>query len=292
MAHVDTPRVLKSPDAPPAASGVARYRVVEYDSSRDKGLKDLLVGLQRADMWLFLGIHDIRQRYRRSFLGPFWITIVLGVQVLGIGFLYAGLLQQDLSTFLPYLAAGLTVWAFISGLTLEGANVFINSAASIRSVVAPISVQLFRIITQHLLIFAHNVLLVFAVQLVYLNNPGLGVFLAIPGLALCAMNVGWVVLLLAAASARFRDIPLIVTSLITLMLIMTPVFWHPSMLGRSTLLVQLNPLFYLVEVARGPLIGAEVPLNTWAGLAIAAVLGWIVAGLVYDRVQGRVPFWV
>ena len=34
-----------------------------------------------------VGLFDIRKRYRRSVLGPFWITISLGAFILGLGFI-------------------------------------------------------------------------------------------------------------------------------------------------------------------------------------------------------------
>ena len=36
-------------------------------------------GARAWQSWGILGWHDIRQRYRRSTLGPFWITIAMGV---------------------------------------------------------------------------------------------------------------------------------------------------------------------------------------------------------------------
>lgn len=269
-----------------------RCAATVFDSRQDKGREDLIAGLRRADMWTFLALHEIRQRYRRSFLGPLWITAVLGAQVGGMGLVYAGLLQQDVSRFLPYLAASLTVWAIIAGLLVEGANVFIYSAASIRSVVAPISTHVFRLLTQHVIIFAHNLLLVALVYIGFGYNPGWEVFLTIPGFVLLLLNLSWIVLLLGMAGARFRDIPLIVNSLILLLFIMTPVLWQPDMLSRSQFIVDLNPIYHLLEVVRGPLVGRPAGLFSWLGVGVSGVLGWTVAIAIYNRAHPRVPFWV
>ena len=40
---------------------------------------DLTRGAQQRELWFKLGLQDIKQRYRRSVLGPFWITIATGV---------------------------------------------------------------------------------------------------------------------------------------------------------------------------------------------------------------------
>jgi ABC-2 type transport system permease protein len=263
-----------------------------FDSRKDRGFHDLIVGLQRADMWTLLAMHDVKQRYRRSFLGMFWITAVLGAQVAGIGLVYSGLFNQDISTFLPYLAAGLTAWTLISGILIEGATVFISAAANIRSVVAPISIHVFRCITQHAIIFAHNLLLVAFVAIIFSSNPGFGLVMIIPGFILAVLNLTWVAMLLGMAGARYRDVPLIVASLITLLFILTPVFWRPGMLTRLRYVVDYNPFYYLIEVIRGPLLGTPVPLSTWIGLTLAAVAGWALVIAIYNRMHQRIPFWV
>ncbi|WP_246149434.1 hypothetical protein [Skermanella pratensis] len=51
-----------------------------------------------------LGWLDIRQRYRRSVLGAFWLTISMGIMVMALGTLYASLFRMDTSDFIPFIA--------------------------------------------------------------------------------------------------------------------------------------------------------------------------------------------
>src|SRR5262249_35602544 len=46
---------------------------------------DLIDGFRRRELWLHLGWQDIKQRYRRSVLGPFWITIATGTTAVAMG---------------------------------------------------------------------------------------------------------------------------------------------------------------------------------------------------------------
>ena len=46
---------------------------------------DLTAGFRRHELWLHLGWQDIKQRYRRSVLGPFWITIATGTTAVAMG---------------------------------------------------------------------------------------------------------------------------------------------------------------------------------------------------------------
>ena len=52
---------------------------------------DLVDGFASRELWLHLGWQDIKQRYRRSVLGPIWITIATGTTAVAMGRLYSKL---------------------------------------------------------------------------------------------------------------------------------------------------------------------------------------------------------
>jgi len=86
--------------------------------------RDIVDGVRAYPVWSTLGWQDIRQRYRRSALGPFWITLTMLVTIAGMGPLYGALLKQDVHDFVPYLALGIITWGLISTLILEGGGSF------------------------------------------------------------------------------------------------------------------------------------------------------------------------
>ena len=45
------------------------------------GWRDILAALKSYELAGVLGWQDIRQRYRRSSLGPFWLTLSMGVLI-------------------------------------------------------------------------------------------------------------------------------------------------------------------------------------------------------------------
>jgi ABC-type polysaccharide/polyol phosphate export permease len=47
--------------------------------------------LANWQLWSMLGWNDIHQRYRRSALGPFWITISMAIFIVLLGFIYSKL---------------------------------------------------------------------------------------------------------------------------------------------------------------------------------------------------------
>src|SRR5579862_3873367 len=179
-----------------------------------QALADLTVGARDWEVWGYLGWHDIRQRYRRSTLGPFWITITMGVSVGSLALIFGRLWGQSMDQFLPYFAIGNILWALLSGTVMDGCLAFIAAEGVIKHVRQPLSISLLRIAWRNLIIFAHNIWIFVLVVLIFRTWPGGVVVLAFPGLLLFMVNAVWMALLLAIVSTRFRDIPPVVTSLL------------------------------------------------------------------------------
>jgi ABC-type polysaccharide/polyol phosphate export permease len=254
---------------------------------------DILDGLRRADLWVFMGWHDVRQRYRRSTLGPFWITLATVIFIGLMTLVYSGLFNQSIADFLPLVGTGLIVWTLIAGCIGEGTNVFISAATVIKQIAAPLPVHVFRLLWQQFIYFLHNVVVLVVIVLavgVPVNGATLLVF---PALALVMLNMCWMVLLLGSLGARYRDVPTTVQSFLPALFIVTPVMWQVSYLppGRQWV-AYANPLTYLIEVVRLPVLGIAPSANVWGACLAMAAVGWLLAMYVYGRARTRVAYWL
>jgi homopolymeric O-antigen transport system permease protein len=268
----------------PAPTSMTRLRLA-------RARADLGEGLGRWELWGTLGWHDIRQRYRRSTLGPFWLTISMGVMVGALGFVYAGLFGHSLADYLPSLALGLIVWSFISTPILEGCNIFIGSEGVIRQVRAPLSVHVFRMMWRNIIVLAHNMVIYVVLVIAFGIRPGTAALHAIPGLFILCLNGLWIGLLLGLLSARFRDIPYMITSVIQILFLLTPILWSADQIDNK-LIVDLNPFYHLIEVVRAPLMGSVPSLETWAAALGVVALGWLVALVFFVRFRERIAYWI
>ncbi|HEY6422232.1 MAG TPA: ABC transporter permease [Pseudonocardiaceae bacterium] len=268
--------------------------------SWSRAFDDLAAGWRQRRLWGHLGWQDIKQGYRRSVIGPLWITISLAVQAVGMGILYSALFGQTIDFFLPYLAVGLIIWQFISSCINEGAEVFIRNEGLIKHLPAPLSVHIFRLVWRQLLFFGHNALVWVALILIFRRPLGWSSLTAIPALALIVLNGIWVAMLIGVIATRYRDIPPVTGSIVTLMFFMTPIVWDYEQLRGSqspqiaerARLAELNPFLHYVEILRRPMIGESFELRHWVvTLAITAV-GWTVALVVLRNYRARVSYWV
>jgi ABC-2 type transport system permease protein/lipopolysaccharide transport system permease protein len=255
-------------------------------------VRDIVDGARLWYVWGTLGWHDIRQRYRRSKIGPFWLTISMGVMIGALGGLYAGLFKADVAKYLPYVAVGFVVWGFISGLINDGCNAFIEGQGSIKQVRLPLSVYVYRVVWRNMIIFGHNLLIVVVVALVFAIRPGWTALLAVPAIVILCLNGVWAGLLLGLLSARFRDVPQIVTNAVQVVFFLTPIIWQPELLPGRALVVTFNPFFHAVEIVRAPLLGAPPPLLSWLAMLAATFVGAAVALAMYVRYRRRIAYWI
>ena len=255
-------------------------------------LADIVDGARAVYLWRMLGWQDVRQRYRRSKLGPFWLTISMGVLVTTLGVLYAALFKIDVADYLPFVAIGFIVWGLISGLINDGCAAFIGAQSIIKQVNLPLSIHVYRVVWRNCINFAHNFVIFIVVALAFAIWPGWIGLLALPGLALICLNGVWVGLLLGLVSARFRDVPQIMASIVQVAFFLTPIIWKPELLPDRALIITLNPFFHSLELVRAPLLGqAPEPISWIETLGITA-LGWLVTLLMYRRYRWRIVYWV
>jgi ABC-type polysaccharide/polyol phosphate export permease len=255
--------------------------------------RDMTDAVRQPQLWLLLGWQDIKQRYRRSILGPFWLTISTAVMVVALGLLYAAIFQSPLDKYLPYLATGLVIWMFLSGTVSEGCQTFIASDGIIKQVRAPFLAHVLRVIWRNLIILGHNLIIVLAVIVIFPPDAQpIAFLLVVPAVFLLVLNAGWVVLSLGMFSARFRDVPPIVMNVMQLLFFLTPIIWDVTALPGRESFVYWNPLYHFVEVLRAPLLGGVPTAATWTTMAVACLFGWFATFLLFRRYRSRIAYWL
>lgn len=240
----------------------------------------------------YLAWSDTKARYKKSVIGPFWPTLTNVFGILGLGLVWGHLLQQDMDTFIPQLTVGLITWQLIAGVLTEAPSTFSRQAGMIRNVAIPSWFFAVRALSKHLINLMHNVVIVVAVMLYYRVPLTEHTWLVLPGLLLVILNLYWLLHGLGLAGARFRDIELLIISVVPLLFFISPVIYRADRLPPSLNVVWLNPFSYMIEAIRTPLLGAAPPTQTWAVLlgmlAVGSTLTWL-----YQRTQGKnLAYWV
>jgi ABC-type polysaccharide/polyol phosphate export permease len=255
--------------------------------------RDFRVSLVDWRMWLLLGMNDIRQRYRRSRLGQFWITLAMATTIVSLGLLYAYLLKVPLAEYLPYLGTSFVVWGLLSGIVSDSCMVFIGAEGFLRQVPMPKSVFVHRMLVRNVVTFLHNVIIVPPLFIIFGVPLGWIQLFTLAGIAVVLLNGIWIGLFLGTVCARFRDMPQIISSVLQVAYFLTPVMWRrtqlPPRIGRFS---DMNPFQSFLDIVRDPLLGHMPSLRAWEVTGIVTIIGYTAAALFFSRFRARIVFWL
>lgn len=253
---------------------------------------DLVSSLRSWRLWALLGWLEVRQRYARSRVGPFWLTISMGVMVASIGIVYGTLFGQSMRDYLPFLAISLVMWGSFSQTIIEGSTAYISSSQYIRQASTPKLIYVLQVVWRNLVILSHNFVIIVVLMIGFGVKSWATLPLFIPAFLLYMLNAMWVAMVVALLSARFRDLPQIVAALMQVAFYITPIIYRPNALSRFSFIVDFNPLAHLIELVRAPLIGQVPSMETWAVCVGLAVVGWAIALGITGRYLKRIPYWI
>ncbi|WP_394167743.1 ABC transporter permease [Photobacterium piscicola] len=255
-------------------------------------LQDIWLSLKQWELWTTLGWLELRQRYKRSIVGPFWITLSMGILILALGVIYGELFKMELKTYLPMLAIGLVFWTFMSNIINEGSTAFISSATYISQLPTTKFIYILQVFWRNLMMLCHNIVIVLAV-LIYFDTLTLSsIPLFLVGFFIVIINLIWVALFLAILSVRFRDIPQIVTSIMQVVFYITPILFSGQMLAKYSVLLQFNPFSWFIDMLRSPLLSENVNPQSYISSIILAIVGIIFTLFMFSRTKNKISYWV
>lgn len=258
-----------------------------------RAFADLLAGAERWRIWMVLAMFDIRARYRRSRLGQFWITLSMAVTIGALGVVYSAIFKIELAEYLPLVAVSFIAWGLIAALVNDGATVFIESEAYLRSSPLPKSMFIYRMLARNTMIFAHNLVLVPIVMAVFRIVPNWATLLFVPAFFLTLLNGVWIAMVLGTLCARFRDMPPIVSSVVQIAFFVSPVMWGRKQLGAEhQFIADWNPFAVFLELLREPLLGRAPTPHAWLMAMAGTVVGFMVAILFFARFRARIAYYM
>lgn len=256
---------------------------------------DALKSLSLWRIWLFLGKQDIKARFRGSFIGPLWIFLNMGLFIGGAGVVYGLMFGQPMHEFLPFLTMGFVIWAFLVSSLTEAATTFVIAEGYIKQFSYPKQIYLARSLVSYVIIFSIGLTALVLLQMFYSRFSLLGWLMAVPGFfVLIAAAVGHITIF-AYLGARFRDLPHAMSGLLQVLFFVTPIMFPVKILADRHLdfVYKYNPLYYLIEVVRTPILASEFPSPAVFVSAIAyVVFVWVVAVITARRLDSRVVYFL
>lgn len=259
-------------------------------SSTPSGLSRLF---PKWDLALSLAWQDIKDRFSRTVLGPFWIVISNAMLVIGITIVFGALFKTPIADFLVYVSLGIALWTFLSTV-MTGASSYLESGKNILFTYnVPWSMQITRKVFVEGIVLAIHLLVAIPVILIAQKGLGLVSFISIFGIFMNLMFAYGLALIIASYGVRYSDLSHALESIMLFLFLFTPVFWLESALGPTrSAFVHYNPLFHFLEVVRGPILDQAVPVDSFIIGGVVSVGTLAIGIFIYMKRRSKIGMWM
>lgn len=234
---------------------------------------------------------DMRHRYVRSLLGPFWMSLQMAIVVAVLGSVIGQMSNADMMARLPILALSMTAWTFLNSVVLDATTALQNSASLIRDRALPPVIFLLQCTFRQGLFALHNACVPLLLWLLLTPHELSGALAALPGLSLFVIFTFGLSLVLGALATRYRDLKPIIESTLMLAFLASPVIWSADMINHRSTVMRLNPLTHLFAVWREPLAGGQVDATSIIYVLVALALLLCASVLTVVRLR-KAAFWI
>ncbi|MBI4767545.1 MAG: ABC transporter permease [Deltaproteobacteria bacterium] len=248
-------------------------------------------GLKQWRIWSALSWNIIKMQYRRTLIGPLWVTLQHTIFVIALGYMFATIQKENFSLFFVYFATGYTFWLLIASFVTEAGNTFMGINGLPNMTRAALSNHIYLQFTSQMLLFAHRVIPLIVIFFVFNRSLSINLPLFLCGFCLLLVFGFWISTLLGCLSLRFQDLMPAVTSLMQIMFFVTPVMYQKSMIPGGEHLSNFNPFYHILVVVRGNLVQENVTLYNWLALVLINIIGIAVTLWVLRRSRPKLAYW-
>jgi ABC-type polysaccharide/polyol phosphate export permease len=145
---------------------------------------------------------------------------------------------------------------------------------------------------RHLVVLAHNSVIVVLVFLVCSKSLSPVALLAIPGFFIVGIGLLGASVICAIFCVRYRDMVSLVGSLVQILFFVSPILWEARSISDKILFLQLNPLYYWLQITRDPLLGTSPSSMAWTAACLTSFLLLFFATVLLGRCRDRIAYWV
>jgi lipopolysaccharide transport system permease protein/teichoic acid transport system permease protein len=231
-----------------------------------------------------LALHELKVRYAATLAGALWAVVNPAAVILVFWFVSAYGLRLTFEGGVPFflvLFCGLVPWMTFHEALVGGAGAVLHHAYLVKKIAFPL--EILPVVSVVAATVVHGFLLALLVAILLVSGvwPTLAMLQAayfLAALLLLTTSLAWI---FAALNVFSRDVGQALGPVMTVWFWLTPIVWPAQNLSEGALrVVQLNPLFYVVEGYRnaflyGKPLTAQWPLDLyfWAVVAGLFVLG-------------------
>ncbi|RYE21286.1 MAG: ABC transporter permease [Sphingobacteriaceae bacterium] len=259
-----------------------------------------LLDLRLGDVWRYRDLvmlfvrRDFVSNYKQTILGPIWFFIQPLLTTITYYIIFGRVAQLDtdgLPAFIFYLA-GITVWSYFSQSLTAVSTVFTTNAAMFSKVYFPRLTMPLSIVLSNLVRFGIQMGLFLLVWVYYLVtssavHPNWLILLTpllVILMGLLSLGLG---MIFSALTTKYRDLAMLLTFGIQLLMYATPVIYPLSKVPPKYLWIILaNPMSAITETFRYAFLGSGTFQALYLGYSAGATLIILLLGtIIFNKVE-------
>jgi len=264
----------------------------KYSRVIKDGIQEVKQALLSREQWFYMANQDIKLRYRRSIIGPWWVTISTGLMILILGFLWSHIFNQTINNYLPYFTIGFVVWNWMSAQVLDSAAGFREFQGVIKQIKLPFAIFILRLNMRQGLILLHNSLIIILIlslmgkQFHWIN------LMAIPQLFLIQCNLTFLSIIITIFCTRYQDMTQVINVATQIIFFFTPILWQIETLKNRVFLAEWNPIYHWIELIRAPLLGNIPTISNYIWSSLSLIILFLLAIYYLGRYRSRIALWL
>jgi len=272
---------------PAAQSGQPGDNPPIYDSAQRQlpiiaEIKELF---QYRDLLFQMIARNIKTRYKRSVLGILWTLLNPLLMMLVLTFVFSEVFRFKTHHYAAYVLSGQVLWSFFAQTTSSAMSELVWGGSLMNRIYLPRAIFAASALGTSLVNLGLSLIPLIVVMLLtgVPLRPAL-FFLPVPLLltAMFALGVG---LFLSALAVYFADVLEMYQIFLTAWMYFTPIIYPKEIIpDRFKPLMNLNPMYHLVEIFRAPLhAGWLAGPKTLAAATVSAVLALVFGWWFFTR---------
>lgn len=257
---------------------------MEYDSTAKYSavINEFTELLRYRDLLFLMVSNGIKRRYKRSTIGVVW-TLLNPLFTMGIlTLVFSNLFRFAVPNYSVYLLAGIIFWGFFSQSTQDAMNSLVWGSALLKQVYVPRTIFSLAAIGTGLI----NLLISFiplGIIMLIMNFTFKQTLFFLPfAILLTAMFTLGLGFILSSMAVFFVDVFYIYQIFLTAWFYLTPIIYPINILpAKYVWYMNLNPLYNLLEMFRGPICFGIIPgrntilvSSAWAIISLSSGL-WV-----------------
>ena len=256
-----------------------------------------LLDLQLGQLWrhrelaFFFAYRDVRVRYKQAFLGVSWAVIqpLVGALTFTILFNQVADIEVETGSYFAFAVAGFVTWNYVAAAISNGTGSLLYSGELVTKVSFPRLVVPVASVLPGIIDLAMGLIVALVVSLGTGGSLTLiGVSLLPFGLLLLFVATAGPVIFFSALTVRYRDVLVLVSFGLQILLFITPIAYPPSVLSAGwRTVVYLNPVSGAVGLIRAGVIGDDPPTIAQLALSSAVAASVFIFGLISFRARER-----